>query len=203
MAQAVSSPTPDPYEIKPLTIDQAKQFLKVLEGDRLYAFYVLLLTTGIRRGQGLGLLKQYLNLEEGTVIIRHSLTFLPHRGLVLGETKSEKSVREIALPEFTVKVLKDHLSKYSLNSRFVFSTGNGTPFSPRNILRHFKIKLAEAGLPATTRIHDLRHSYASWLIKTASINDVQMILGHAQASTTLEIYSHVLPGYNREAAKKN
>jgi site-specific recombinase XerC len=45
VAQAVSSPTPDPYEIKPLTIDQAKQFLHVMEGDRLYAFYVLLLSS--------------------------------------------------------------------------------------------------------------------------------------------------------------
>jgi integrase len=150
----------------------------------------------------LGLLKQYLNLEEGTVIIKHSLTFLPHKGLVLGEVKSEKSIRQIALPEFTIKVLKDHLSRYSLNSKYVFATGNGTPFSPRNILRHFKQKLKEAGLPATTRIHDLRHYYASWLLKTTSVKDVQMILGHAQASTTLEIYGHVLPGYNKEAAKK-
>jgi len=48
----------------------------------------------------------------------------------------------------------------------------------------------------------MRHSYASWLLKNTSIKDVQMLLGHAQASTTLDIYGHVLPGYNREAAKK-
>ena len=47
-----------------------------------------------------------------------------------------------------------------------------------------------------------RHSYASWMLKNTSVKDVQMILGHAQASTTLDIYGHVLPGYNREAAKK-
>jgi integrase len=163
---------------------------------------VLLLTTGIRRGEGLGLLKQYLNLEDGTVIIKHSLAFLPHKGLVLGDVKTDKSVREIALPDFTVKVLREHLKIYSQNSKYVFSTGNGTPFSPRNIIRHFKQKLVEAGLPPETRIHDLRHSYASWLLKTTSVKDVQTILGHAQASTTLTIYARVLPGYNREAANK-
>lgn len=203
VAEVVVSPTPDPYEIKPLTVDQAKQLLKVLEGDRLYAFYVFLLTTGVRRGEALGLLKEDLNLDEGTVVIKHSLAFLPHKGLVLGETKSEKSKRLLALPDFTVKVLRTHLSKYSLNSIFVFSTGNGTPFSPRNIIRHFKLKLKAAGLPMETRIHDLRHSHISWLIRSGQdIKSVQALAGHAQASTTLEIYSHLLPGYNREAADK-
>ena len=92
---------------------------------------------------------------------------------------------------------------YSFNSNFVFSTSKGTPFSPRNILRHFKAKLEEAGLPETTRVHDLRHSFISWLLASGtSIRDIQAIAGHAQASTTLAIYSHVLPGYNKEAAKK-
>lgn len=137
-----------------MTVEQAKQFLKAAEGDRLYAFYVLLITTGIRRGEGLGVLKESLHLDEGFVIIKNSLAFIPGKGLVLGETKSEKSIREISLAEFSVKVLQDHLSKYSLNSKFVFATGNGTPFSPRNIIRHFKLTLSRAGLPMETRIHE-------------------------------------------------
>ena len=147
---------------------------------------MLLLTTGIRRGEALGLQKQNLHLDEGTVAIKHSLSFITGKGLILGEPKSEKSNRKLALPEFTVEVLRDHLTKYSLNSNFVFSTGNGTPFSPRNIIRHFKLKLVEAGLPRETRIHDLRHSYATWLLQNTSVKDVQLLLGHAQASTTLD-----------------
>ncbi|HLO34294.1 MAG TPA: site-specific integrase [Anaerolineales bacterium] len=160
-------------------------------------------TSGVRRGEALGLLKENLHLDEGSVVIKHSLSFISGKGLVLGETKSEKSIRKIALPEFTINVLRDHLSKHSQNSRFVFSTGKGTPFSPRNILRHFKLKIKEAGLPMATRIHDLRHSYISWLIRAGQdIKSVQATAGHAQASTTLEIYGHLLPGYNREAADK-
>ena len=70
-------------------------------------------------------------------------------------------------------------------------------------MRHFKLKIAEAGLPIETRVHDLRHSYISWLIASGQdIKSVQAVAGHAQSSTTFEIYSHVLPGYNREVAKK-
>lgn len=203
VAEAVESPTPDPYDIKHLTVEEAKQFLKVLESDRLYAFYVVLITTGMRRGEALGLQKQDLDLTHGTVTIKRSLSFLPHKGLVLGETKSDKSNRTLALPEFTVQVLKDHLKTHSLNSNFLFATGNGTPFSPRNIHRHFKLKLDEAGLPQTIRMHDLRHSHISWLIRSGQdIKSVQAVAGHAQASTTLEIYAKLLPGYNRDVANK-
>jgi integrase len=203
VSEVVTPPPPEVQEIKPLTVDQVKQLLKVLENDRLYAFYVLISTSGIRKGEALGLQKSDLDLEAGSIVIRHSLAQIYGRGLVLGEPKSEKSRRELALPPFTVNVLKKHLEKYSLNSNFVFSTSKGTPFSPRNILRHFKAKLQEAGLPETTRVHDLRHSFISWLLASGtSIRDIQAIAGHAQASTTLAIYSHVLPGYNKEAAKK-
>jgi integrase len=202
VAEAVSPPVPDPFEIKPLTIVQAKQLLKVLEGDRLYTFYMLLLTTGIRRGEALGLQKQDVNLDEGTITIKHSLSFIPGKGLVLGEPKSDKSNRRLALPLFAVEALKKHLERFPNTSKYVFATGNNTPFSPRNVARHFKMKLKEAGLPVETRIHDLRHSYATWLLQNTSVKDVQMLLGHAQASTTLEIYAHVLPGYNRDAADK-
>jgi integrase len=95
------------------------------------------------------------------------------------------------------------LDKHPSNSGYVFATGNGTPFSPRNILRHFKSKLKEAGLPESTRIHDLRHSFISWLLASGvPPKDVQVIAGHAQFATTMDIYAHIMPGANREAAKK-
>ena len=63
--------------------------------------------------------------------------------------------------------------------------------------------LKAAGLPPEIRVHDIRHSVISWWLKAGmNIREVQELAGHAQASTTLAIYSHVLPGYNKEAAKK-
>lgn len=202
VADAVTPPTPDNKEITPLTVEEVKRLLTVLEGDRLYAYYVLLCSTGMRKGEGLGLQKSSLNLEDGTVIVRHNLSSVRGKGLILGEPKSQKSRRELALPPFCVQALKDHLEKYPSTSAYVFATSHGTPFSPRNILRHFKGKLKEAGLPEETRIHDLRHSFISWLLTNTPISDVQAIAGHSQIQTTIGIYGHLMPGAKRAAADK-
>jgi integrase len=203
VAEAVTVPRPEKNEIHPLSVDEVKKLLAVLEGDRLYAYYVLMSTSGIRKGECLGIQKDDLQLEKGTIIIRHTLSQVRGKGMILQEPKSEKSRRELALPSFTVKVLREHLDKHPSNSGYVFATGNGTPFSPRNILRHFKSKLKEAGLPESTRIHDLRHSFISWLLASGvPPKDVQVIAGHAQFATTMDIYAHIMPGANREAAKK-
>ena len=203
VADAVTPPTPAVNEITPLTVDEVKRLLKVLENDRLYAFYALICTTGLRKGEALAIQKSSLNLDAGTIIVRHSLSQINGVGLILGEPKSIKSRRELAIPAFTVKVLRNHLANHPNSSNYVFATSNNTPFSPRNILRHFKIKLAEAGLPTTTRIHDLRHSFISWLIQSGQdIKTIQAVAGHSQASMTLSVYGHLMPGAMRSAADK-
>ena len=89
------------------------------------------------------------------------------------------------------------------SSDYVFRTSNGTPFIPRNIVRHFKKTLNKAGLPPSTRIHDLRHFFVSWLLaQHTPPKDVQVIAGHADFSTTMDIYGHLMPGADRLAAKK-
>jgi integrase len=203
VADAVTPPTPVVHEIKPLTIDEVKRLLKVLEDDRLYAFYALISTTGIRKGEALGLQKDDLNLDSATILIRHSLAQIHGIGLTLGEPKSVKSRRELAIPAFTVEVLRSHLTNHPNSSNYVFATNNNTPFSPRNILRHFKAKLIEANLPPKTRIHDLRHSFISWLIQSGQdIKTIQAVAGHSQASMTLSVYGHLMPGALRSAADK-
>lgn len=203
VASAVTIPRTEIREIKPLTVQEIKRLLTVLENDRLYAFYALICTTGVRKGEALALQKSSLNLANGTMYVKHSLAQIYGKGLTLMEPKSETSRRELALPQFTVNILRKHLEVYSLNSNFVFSTSKGTPFSPRNILRHFKAKLAEAGLPTTTRIHDLRHSFISWLIQSGQdIKTIQAVAGHANIQMTLNTYGHLMPGALRSAADK-
>lgn len=204
VADSVTPPKPDPFEIKPLSVDEVKRLLKVLENDRLYAYYVLICTTGIRRGEALGLQKKNLLLDEGVLLVRNSLSQVQGAGLVLGEPKSKASRRDLALPQFAIDALKKHLAEHPNTSSYVFATGNNTPFLPRNIVRHFKSKLVEAELPAETRLHDLRHSVISWLLASGgiSVKDAQGLAGHSQASTTLNIYGHLLPGYSKKAAPK-
>jgi hypothetical protein len=99
----------------------------------------------------------------------------------------------------------DHLQNlYSpkLNQGLVFVTSHGTPISPRNLIRHFKQALKEAGLPEI-RFHDLRRTHASLLL-AAGVHPklVQERLGRSQINLKLDTYSHVIPSLQKEAAEK-
>jgi integrase len=83
----------------------------------------------------------------------------------------------------------------------VFTTGNGTPILPRNLIRHFKSKIQTAGVPEI-RFHDMRHTAASLLLeKNTHPKVVQELLGHSQITLTLDTYSHVIPTLQKEAAR--
>ena len=83
----------------------------------------------------------------------------------------------------------------------VFPSQVGTPLSARNLIRTFKAHLRRAGLPQTTRFHDLRHTCATLLLRRG-VNPkfVQELLGHTDVSLTLNVYSHVLPDMGGTAA---
>jgi len=86
---------------------------------------------------------------------------------------------------------------------YVFSTRSGTPLEARNVVRAFKTILNKAGLPATTRFHDLRHSAATLLIaQGVHPRTVMEILGHSQIATTMKTYGHVLPETMKDAADR-
>jgi site-specific recombinase XerD len=77
----------------------------------------------------------------------------------------------------------------------VFPSSVGTPLGARNLQRHFKAALERAGLPKTTRFHDLRHTCATLLLRQGvHAKYVQELLGHASISITLDTYSHVIEG---------
>ncbi len=203
VSEAVEVPVPKRHPVEPLSKAQVAKLFEVLAGDRLYPFYVLLLSTGLRKGEALALTLDCLNLEEGVVSVTKTLNFLPGRGLVTGETKSERSRRVVALPELTSKVLTEHLANRGIESSYVFCTRNGTPFSPRYAIKHFKATLAKAGLSDTIRIHDLRHTFVSFMLgANVPASDVQKIAGHASFSTTVDIYGHLMAGAQKDAAKK-
>jgi len=84
----------------------------------------------------------------------------------------------------------------------VFATATGRPIHPRNVTRTLKLVLAGAGLP-DIRFHDLRHTHATLLLALGeNPRVVQERLGHSTASLTLQVYSHVLPDLQAEAARK-
>ena len=133
--------------------------------------------------------------------------------LQLEEVKSATSRRHIILPQVALEALKAHRLRQEEEQEFlgdawpstglVFTSERGTPLEPRNLVRHFKSALAKAGLPETIRFHDLRHWCASLLIAyDVHPKAIQEILGHANITTTLNIYGHLLPKVLRSATDR-
>jgi integrase len=207
VTDAVDAPRPDKKETKYFSFEQAKAFLKVASEDRFWALYVLAISTGLRRGELLGLRWEDPDLKRGVLRIRRSLT---PNGKSYSQPKSAKGRRSVRLTPGAVEALKLHKlnqerEKACLGSRWreqglIFPSSIGTPFNPSNLLnRSFKPLLRRAGVPQI-RFHDLRHTFATLMFSNGEHPKiVQEILGHAQITLTLDTYSHVLPSMQEGA----
>jgi len=170
VADYVDRPKKKAKEKRILTQEELHCFLFCANKHRLYPAFLLLVTTGIRRGEVLGLRWQDLNLKEGTIVINQSLTTLNH-GFVIQEPKSESGKRIIPLLPEVVEELKAWRKKWleekiSLGpdwpeTDLVFPSEVHTPMYPRNFTRVFYTICQEAGIEGVT-IHSLRHSFVSY-----------------------------------------
>ncbi len=204
-------PKAERHEITPFAPDEARRFLAVTRGERLHALYAVALALGIRQVEALGLRWRDVDLDGGTIRISKQLQRVDGKQTLV-EPKTAKSRRTISLPDEIVAVLKAHRVR-QLEERLqagdhwqgedwglVFASPIGTPLEPSNILKQYKALLAKTGLPPA-RFHDLRHSCASLLLaQGVHPKVVQEILGHSQISMTLDIYSHLMPNAQRDAA---
>jgi integrase len=209
--EAVKSPRPTPNQIKPLDSEQVKALLKAVHGDCFEALYTLAVTTGLRQGEILGLKWEDIDLANGVIRVRRTLTRRGGR-LLLGDPKTKRSRRTVRLTEATVEALKGHLAHQMermerlgdlyKDQGLVFATGKGTLVNPSNLRkRSFAPLLEKAGLPSV-RFHDLRHTCATLLLsRNVNPKIVSEMLGHATVSITLDTYSHVLPNMQDGAAR--
>ncbi len=206
----VSPPHRESFEIKPLDVEQANKLLAAARGHRLEALFILALTTGMRRGELLGLKWQDINFAAGTLQIRRILTRSPDKGFVEAEPKTQKSRRSMVVAAFALEALRKHRT-HQLETKlkagaswqehdYVFCTSVGTHLNPsKDVLDELKKLLNQAGLP-DIRFHDLRHSAATLLLSEGvHPKVVQEMLGHSNISMTMDVYSHVLPSMQQEA----
>ncbi len=207
-AAPVKPPRPRREEMRPLNREQVRSLFEAASGDRLEALYIVAVTAGLRRGELQGLQWEDLDLNAGTLQVRRTLSE-PKGGYVFEAPKSGKG-RNIRLTQRAVAALREH-RKRQLEERvqhaglwqdhgLVFTSGIGTPLLGGNLNRAFKATLRRAGLPEI-RFHDLRHTCATLLLRQG-VNPkfVQELLGHADISLTLNVYSHVLPDMGDAAA---
>jgi len=211
-ADAAKAPRPASAEMRPLDTEEVRRLLDAAYGDRLEALYVLAVTTGMRRGELLGLKWSDVDLENGRLSIGRALTRTSNgKYVVLAETKTRGSRRTVKLTQRAVEALRNHLERqlaeieavgdHYCDDGLVFATGAGTPINPSNLRqRSFTPLLKRAGLPHI-RFHDLRHTCATLLLsRGVHPKFVQELLGHATIAITLDTYSHVMPGMGDQTA---
>src|ERR687897_502799 len=200
VAEDVDPPRLKRDEIQPLDREQTRRLLQAAEGDRLHALYVVAVTAGLRPGEMLALRWGDVDLEGGALRINRALS-----GSEFTATKTSRSRRKVELSKTARAALRAH-RKHQLEEQMkkaglwrdhglVFPSTVGTPLSHRNVVRSFKALLKRAGLPAGTRLYDLRHTCATLLLNgNVHPKYVQELLGHASISQTLDTYSHIIEG---------
>lgn len=211
VARLVDAPKAPRAEMHTLAADEARVLLRAAEGDRLEGLVVLALATGARQGELLGLSWRDVDLDAGTIAIRVSLQ-PTSRGLELAEPKTAHSRRRIEIEPRVVAALRRHRAAQAMEARvagdgyhdrgLVFCDELGRPLDGRRVTAAwFRPLLVRAGLPRV-RFHDLRHSYASIaLAQGVHPKVVQEALGHSTIAVTMDLYSHVVPSLQREAAR--
>jgi integrase len=207
-AEAAKAPKVTPTK-EPTTwsAEQVATFLEHLAGDRLRALWVLAATSGLRRGELLGL--RWSDIGEVELSVRQ--VYVAYGKLhTFKEPKTEASRRTIPLPPRAVAALKAHRKRQAAEKLaagpayeerdLVFADEIGDPLSPDMISASFRRLVKEAGLPRLTP-HGLRHSFATLgLDSGADVLDVAAMLGHSSPAITQAIYQHTRPERLRKAA---
>ncbi|MBA4543961.1 MULTISPECIES: site-specific integrase [Thermoactinomyces] len=211
VADLADPPALGKKDIITLEPEEVTLFLDHARKDRLYIAFLLAITTGLRRGEILGLRWKDINFEAKTASIRKNLVVVNGKP-VLQEPKTKGSIRSVSLPSTTIEELKKHKriqnqekllagAGYQDNDLIV-ATSVGTPVSPRNLLRSFYRIIKKANLP-DIRFHDLRHTHATLMLKQGEHPKiVSERLGHSNTRITMDIYSHVLPNMQQEAVDR-
>ena len=211
-ALQASPPKKQRAEMRTWTAEQARMFLDSVRSDRLYAAYALALTTGLRRGELLGLAWRDVDLEVGWLNVRQTVISVNFK-VQLSTPKTASGRRSVGLDSGTVELLREHRLR-QLKERhdlglaaqqpddLVFATVEGAPLHPGLFTDTFDRRVKAAGVPRI-RLHDLRHTAATLLL-SAGVHPkvVQERLGHSSVSITLDLYSHSIPALQLEAASK-
>ena len=212
---AASKATPPKTQAKEPNYFQPEQIMDILEAlesepIKWKTITHLLIVTGCRRGEIMGLKWEKLDLENHRVRIDTTLIYTPARGIYENPTKTG-DVRQIALPAETVALLREYRRSYLelklangdrwQETGYVFVRDDGRPMSPDSIGQWLARFSKRHGLPHINP-HAFRHTVATVLINSGTdIVSVSKRLGHARTSTTTDIYAHVIEQADEKATE--
>lgn len=196
---------PEPTQIDEETIGRV---LEAVKGRALWVPIALIATTGMRRGEALGLRWSDVDLDRQTISI--SQTYGKHG---FGTPKTQRSRRQIRIGDMTTKVLAEELDRQKVEAPYlstdggpwnphdlVCPTAEGKPRDPDTFSRMFKEAVRRAGL-APCGVHDLRHAHASMLLRDGvDLKVISERLGHSSIAITGDVYAHVVGDMQDSAA---
>ena len=185
-----------------LNDEQLDRFIEVIKNDKRWCdFFYTEITTGLRKGEICGLKWEDFDERIGTLKIKRSIGKTINGVMLIGETKTETGLREILLPPSTAELLRKR--KEDAISDWIFPNLRNTekPMNPQCAYQHLKTISKRAGLPSI-RFHDLRHTFDTHAIAGGvDAKTLSGILGHANASFTLDNYTHVTTDMQKSAAR--
>jgi integrase len=206
----VRLPKPEPKRVEPLATDKVEALIAAMP-ERYQALVVLAAGTGLRQGEAFGLEVGGVDFLRRTLEVRQQLVTMPGKPPYLAPPKTPSSYRTVPLPQVVVDALAAHLAAFptvpveildathkpepkSRQAALVFTTAAGVPVRRTRFSPIWRPAATTAGLGDGVTFHDLRHYYASLLIRHGeSVKAVQRRLGHKSAVETLDTYSHLWP----------
>lgn len=202
---------PDPAKLKVWTRAETGQFLLATAGDDLAALWRLAIDSGMRRGELAALRWADVNLEGGSVTVRRNRVTIGYK-VSEGTPKTRHGQRTIALAAETVLALQAHAGRQADDCRawgqawietdLVFTREDGSPLHPQTIAWHLKQATKAASVP-WIGVHGLRHTCATLgLAAGVPLKVMSERLGHSSTTVTADLYQHVVPGMQADAATR-
>lgn len=193
----VEPPKKSKYQATVLNSLQITNLIEAVKNTYIYIPVMIAISTGMRRGEILGLTWDNVDLTNATLDVVQAL-YPTQKGLMILPPKSKTSVRKISLPPTLVNILKEY--KNNCTNTYVCSMQNGQLISPSSLNHKFKQVLIDNNLP-NIRFHDLRHSHASLLLSQGvQAKVISERLGHSNINITMDLYSHVYEATNKHVA---
>lgn len=207
----VERPKVEPYVAVILTTQQLERLFSVIQGHRLEGFYYCGALLGLRRGEAAGLRWSDYNADERTIAITQQVQYQPGQGVVIAlRTKTHTSRRVLPVPAILADLFSQQWERLQEERKhsawkehgLLFPTAHGTPLSPNNINLQYKRVFKKAGLPETTRFHDLRHTCATRLGEFTPEHIIGAILGHSSGANITRHYAKATMHGMREAIEE-
>ena len=207
---AVTAPRSEGKQVEMWDEDTIWRFLMEVRCTHFTDFYRLALLTGMRRSELCGLKWERVDLSGRRLSVIRTLQRIKGHGLVECQPKTRRSRRSISIGPEAVNLLhairgrqiEQQLEAGPLwqNTGYVFTDLEGNPVIPDQVTQDFAAKVRKLGFPPLT-LKGLRHAYATLMLSDGvNLKVVSEALGHSSIAITGDIYSHVLPGLQEEAA---